>query len=84
MKSFQKLPECAGFGITLVRDKADFTLLLEYDGGKLFFEKDSRVALFDATGNLIHNESRTTVNAAVRGACLAMQAQTGRVSTPGD
>lgn len=84
MKALRKLPECAGFGVTLVRDKADFTLLLDYDGGKMFFEKDSKVALFDPTGDLIHTESRTTVNAAVRGACLAMQAANTRVATRGN
>lgn len=83
MKAFRKLPECAAFGVTLVRDKANFTLLLDYDGGKLFFEKDSKVALFDPNGDLIHTESRTTVKAAVRGACLAIQAASGRVRTPG-
>ncbi len=80
MKTLQALPECAGIGVTIFRDKADYMLLLEHDGGKIFFERDSKVALFDDDGELIHAESRMTVKAALKGACLVIQERAGRLA----
>lgn len=75
LKALQKLPECAGVSATLVREKADFTLVLEHDGGRMFFEKDNRIAIFNPDGDLIHTGARATLHAAVKDACQVIQKQ---------
>lgn len=60
---------CPGVIVTRKEDKADYVLVLEHEGGKVFFRKDNKFALFNADGDAIASGSTRSLGNAVKDAC---------------
>lgn len=66
---------CPAVTITLNREKADYIVLLQHEGGKELFLRDNKVAVFNKDEDLIHSGSTRSLGNAVKAACAAI---TGR------
>lgn len=74
-KSFVK--NCPSAVPTLDRENADFVLLMEHEGGKSVFRKDTKYAVYNRTGDHVASGSTRMVGTAARKACEAVtRAQT--------
>jgi hypothetical protein len=71
MKRFSE--ECKSCIVTMYKDKADFVVLLEHEGGKDLFDKDNKLAVFNKDGDLITSGSFSRPRKAVEIACLAIE-----------
>lgn len=69
-KSFAK--NCPAAVPTLDRSQADFVLIVEHEGGKSVFRKDTKYALYDAAGDHLASGSARMVGTAARKACEAI------------
>jgi hypothetical protein len=74
MKTFRE--RCPEVIVTLEKDRADFVVLLDHEGGKRFL-RDNKVAVFNSSGDLIVTSSTRVLGNAVKDACRAI------VGTPG-
>jgi len=70
MKTFAK--RCPDVTITLNREKADYIVLLEHEGGKDPISRDNKFAVFHA-GDMIAAGSTRSLGNAVKDACGAIQ-----------
>jgi hypothetical protein len=69
-KSFAK--NCPEVVPTLDRAQADFVLIVEHEGGKGVLRKDTKYAVYDASGDHLASGSVRMVGTAVRKACQAI------------
>jgi hypothetical protein len=69
-KSFAK--NCPAVVPTLDRSQADFVLLIEHEGGKSVFRKDTKYAVYRASGDHLASGSARMVGTAARKACEAI------------
>ena len=70
-KTYQELQhnkECQGISPNLIRDKADYFLLVEHGGGK-----GNRWAVSDNGGNVVGSGDAFKIGTAVKDACVAMR-----------
>lgn len=65
--------QCQGFIVTMYKEKADFIVLLEHEGGKDLFNKDNKLAVFNKDGDLIASGSFSRPRKAVETACGAIE-----------
>lgn len=65
--------QCKGVIVTMYKDKADFIVLLEHEGGKDLFNKDNKLAVFNKEGDLIISGSFSRPRKAVETACNAIE-----------
>ncbi|HEX6279842.1 MAG TPA: hypothetical protein VFZ49_07465 [Pyrinomonadaceae bacterium] len=72
MKRFAE--QCKDVIVTLNKEKADFVVMLEHEGGKDLFNKDNKLAVFDKEGDLIASGSFSRPRKAVDTACDAIVA----------
>lgn len=72
MKRFSE--QCKTCVVTRFKDKADFIVLLEHEGGKDLFNKDNKLAVFNKDGDLIESGSFSRPRKAVDVACKAIAA----------
>lgn len=63
---------CSGVIMTNNREKADYVVTLEHEGGKGFLLKDNKVALFTKDGDMILSKSTRSLGSAVKDACAAI------------
>jgi PEGA domain-containing protein len=70
------------------RERADYVVTLDHEGGKSILAHDNKVAVFDAvTGDMVMSRSTLSLGGAVQGACEAIMkhwaehGSTSRVST---
>ncbi len=71
MKTFaERCPICT---ITLNRDRADYVVRLDHEGGKSLFLKDNKVAVFNQDGDMIYSGSTRSLGNAVKDACAALE-----------
>jgi hypothetical protein len=63
----QRQKECQGFAENMIKEKADYFLLLQHGGGK-----GNRWALSDKSGNVIASGDSLLVGNSVKAACLAI------------
>ncbi len=71
MKTFnERCPLCT---VTLNRDKADYIVQLDHEGGKNLFLKDNKVAVFNKDGDMIYSGSTRSLGNAVKDACAALE-----------
>lgn len=70
MKTFGE--RCPQVIVTINRERADFVLILDHEGGKGFFRKDNKTALFNKDGDMIHSGSTRSLGNAVKDACEAI------------
>jgi ABC-type phosphate transport system substrate-binding protein len=73
MKTFGE--KCPNVTVTINRERADFIVILEHEGGKEWFRKDNKLALFDKNGDMIHSGSVRTLGNAVKEACSQIARQ---------
>lgn len=64
--------QCKEVIVTMYKDKADFIVLLEHEGGKDLFNKDNKLAVFNKEGDLITSGSFSRPRKAVETACDAI------------
>lgn len=73
MKRFSE--QCKSCVVTMYKDKADFVVLLEHEGGKDLFNKDNKLAVFNRDGDLVTSGSFSRPKKAVEIACAAIDAE---------
>lgn len=78
MKRFAE--QCPAVTVTNRKDRADFVVLLEHEGGKDLFNKDNKLAVFDREGDMIVSGSFSRPKKAVEVACNAITAKGPRNS----
>lgn len=71
MKRFSE--QCKFCIVTMYRDKADFIVRLEHEGGKDLFNKDNKLAVFNKDGDLVESGSFSRPRKAVEVACRAIE-----------
>ena len=64
--------QCPAVTVTNRKDKANFVIMLEHEGGKDLFNKDNKLAVFDREGDLIASGSFSRPKKAVEVACSAI------------
>lgn len=70
IKSFAT--SCPDITVTNVRDKADYIVQLDHEGGKGWARRDNKVAVFSKDGDLVYSGSTRTLGAGVKDACAAI------------
>jgi len=64
---------CPEIIVTKNEKRADYVLLLQHEGGKVFLRKDNKFVLFDAEGDAIASGSTRSLGNAVKDACSAIR-----------
>jgi hypothetical protein len=67
----QKCPEVK---VNNIRDKADYVVLFDHEGGKGWARKDNKIAVFNKDGDSIVSKSTMSLGGAVEDACKAIAA----------
>jgi Archaeal Type IV pilin, N-terminal len=70
IKTFNK--RCPAFTITNKKDRADYTLTFDHEGGKQVWEKDNKFAIFNKDGDAVESGSARSLGSAVKTACAAL------------
>lgn len=65
---------CPNVIMTNIRDKADFVVSLDHEGGKGYLRKDNKITVFAKDGDMIFSKSTRTLGGGVKDACLAIAA----------
>lgn len=60
---------CPDVVVTRKEDRADYVLVLEHEGGKVFVRKDNKFALYNADGDAIASGSTRSLGNAIKDAC---------------
>jgi hypothetical protein len=60
---------CPDVIVTAEKDRADYALRLEHEGGKGILERDNKFVLFDAEGDAVGSGSTRRLGNAVKDAC---------------
>ena len=63
---------CPAVGVTVDRNKADFTVLVGHDSHRPSWRRRNKLALFDRNGSLIFSTSTRSMGNAVKDACQAI------------
>lgn len=63
---------CPGAIVTSNKDRADYVVLLEHEGGKGLLRKDNKFAVFNKDGDAIRSGSTRALGNSVRDACGAL------------
>lgn len=70
MKTFgERCPEAT---VTMNKDRADYVILLDHEGGKGIVLRDNKFALFNKDGDAIKSGSTRSLGNAVKDACDAL------------
>jgi hypothetical protein len=64
--------KCPDVTVTMKSDNADYIILLDREGGKALYLKDSKFAVFKKDGDSIKAGSTRTIGGAVKDACSAL------------
>jgi hypothetical protein len=71
VKTFNQ--RCPSYIITLNKEKADYIIILEHEGGKSFIRRDNKFALFNKEGDAIKSGSTRSLGNSVKDACAAIE-----------
>jgi hypothetical protein len=71
IKTFEK--KCEGFTVTARKDRADYVLVVDHEGGKALLLKDTKFVVYDKEGDSIKSGSARTVGSAVKDSCEAIK-----------
>ena len=63
---------CLDCVVTINKDKADYVIILDHEGGKDPFRRDNKFALFNKEGDAIKSGSTRVLGNAVKEACAAL------------
>jgi len=55
--------------VTMKEERADYILLLQHEGGKIFLRRDNKYVVFDAEGDAIASGSTRSLGNAIKDAC---------------
>ncbi len=64
--------KCPEITVTMAKEKADYVLLLDHEGGKGVLRKDTKLAVFKSDGDSIFSASTRSVGGGVKDACSAI------------
>jgi hypothetical protein len=67
IKTFNE--KCSSCTVTANKDKADYAVILEHEGGKDPFSRDNKFALFNKDGDVIKSGSTRSLGNAVKEVC---------------
>jgi len=70
IKTFRE--RCPLVTITNNKDKADYIVLLDHEGGKHFVLRDNKVVVYNKDGDVIQSGSTRSLGNAVKDACVAI------------
>jgi hypothetical protein len=70
IKTFSQ--RCPNVIINNRKEKADYVVLLDHEGGKISFNRDNKVAVFNHDGDSIASGSTRSLGNAVKDACAAI------------
>ena len=70
MKTFGE--RCPQLTVTINKERADYIILLDHEGGKGLARKDNKVAVFDGEGDMVYSGSTRSLGNAVKDACKAI------------
>ncbi len=65
----ERCPDCI---VTINKDRADYILILEHEGGKGVVRKDNKFALFNKNGDAIKSGSTRSLGNSVKDVCKAL------------
>ena len=71
IKTFRE--RCPEVTVTINKERADYIVLLEHEGGKSFVQRDNKVAVFTPDGDAIYSGSTVTLGNSVKDACAAIR-----------
>jgi hypothetical protein len=63
---------CPQVTVTMAKEKADYIILLDHEGGKGIVRKDNKVAVFRSDGDSMFSHSTRSLGNAVKDACEAI------------
>jgi hypothetical protein len=66
--------KCPDVKVNNIREKADYVILFDHEGGKGFARKDNKIAVFNKDGDSIISKSTMSLGGAVEDACTAVRA----------
>src|SRR5262245_49654827 len=70
VKTFnERCPRCV---VTMNREKADYVVVLDHEGGKTSIRRDNKFAVFNKDGDAIRSGSTRSLGNAVKDACAAL------------
>ena len=64
---------CGEVIVTMKEERADYILLLQHEGGKIFVRKDNKFVLFNADGDALASGSTRSLGNAVKDACKVLR-----------
>ncbi len=70
IKTFNE--RCGGCAVTMNKEKADYVVILDHEGGKSLIRHDNKFALFNKDGDAIGSGSTRSLGTAVKEACQAL------------
>lgn len=70
IKTFNQ--RCPSLTITSKQDRADYTVLLQHEGGKDLIRRDNKFAVFNKDGDALVSGSTRSLGNAVKDACQAI------------
>lgn len=71
IKTFRE--RCPEVTVTIDKERADYIVLLEHEGGKSFVQRDNKVVVFRPDGDALYSGSTVTLGNAVKDACGAIR-----------
>ncbi|MGH9793812.1 MAG: hypothetical protein ACRD5G_03485 [Candidatus Acidiferrales bacterium] len=71
IKTFNE--RCPEVVVTMNREKADFVVLLEHEGGKDFIRRDNKVVVTNKEGDVFFTGSTRSLGNAVKDSCKAIR-----------
>ncbi|HKV44602.1 MAG TPA: hypothetical protein VJT32_08015 [bacterium] len=63
---------CPGVTVTNNKDRADYLVTLDHEGGKGWARIDTKVAVFNKDGDMVFSGSTRSIGTAVKDACNAI------------
>lgn len=72
IKTFRE--RCKDVVVTMNREKANFVVLLEHEGGKGWIWRDNKIVVFNRDGDAVYSGSTRSLGNAVKDACAAILA----------
>ncbi len=67
IKTFRE--RCPDLEATMEKEKADYFIILDHEGGKRILRNDNKVVVFDSTGTSVYSGSTRSLGNAVKDAC---------------
>ena len=64
---------CSEAIVTMKEERADYILLLQHEGGKVFVRKDNKYVLFNAEGDALASGSTRSLGNAIKDACKILR-----------